>query len=212
MFAHTTVNFLGIAMPVSEIHLGIKAVSAPTRKAWRSWLAKNHEKENSVWLILFSKTSSVPSIYYDEAVEEALCFGWVDSKGNKRDEESSYLYFAKRKPKSNWSKANKDRVEKLTKLGLIMPAGQAMIDLAKKTGTWSTLEVVDKLTIPPDMQTLFSKNKTAEKNFLAFPASTRRGILEWILNAKRPETRQKRIEETVTLAAQNIRANQYVKK
>jgi len=197
---------------IQEIHRGTKAVSAPTRKIWRTWLAKNHEKETSVWLIIFHKKSRQASVYYDEAVEEALCFGWVDSVSNSRNEESSYLYFAKRKPKSNWSKANKDRVEKLTKLGLIMPAGQAMIDLAKQTGTWTALEVVDQLTIPPDMQKLFDKNKTAEKNFLAFPASTRRGILEWILNAKRSETRQKRIEETVTLAAQNIRANQYTKK
>jgi uncharacterized protein YdeI (YjbR/CyaY-like superfamily) len=197
---------------IQEIHRGTKAVSAPTRKIWRNWMAKNHEKETSVWLIIFHKKSRQASVYYDEAVEEALCFGWVDSVSNSRNEESSYLYFAKRKPKSNWSKANKDRVEKLTKLGLIMPAGQAMIDLAKQTGTWTALEVVDQLTIPPDMQKLFDKNKTAEKNFLAFPASTRRGILEWILNAKRSETRQKRIEETVTLAAQNIRANQYTKK
>jgi uncharacterized protein YdeI (YjbR/CyaY-like superfamily) len=197
---------------IQEIHRGTKAVSAPTRKIWRNWMAKNHEKETSVWLIIFHKKSRQASVYYDEAVEEALCFGWVDSVSNSRNEESSYLYFAKRKPKSNWSKANKDRVEKLTKLGLIMPAGQAMIDLAKQKGTWTALEVVDQLTIPPDMQKLFDKNKTAEKNFLAFPASTRRGILEWILNAKRSETRQKRIEETVTLAAQNIRANQYVKK
>ena len=197
---------------IQEIHRGTKAVSAPTRKVWHTWLAKNHEKETSVWLIIFHKKSRQASVYYDEAVEEALCFGWVDSVSNSRNEESSYLYFAKRKPKSNWSKANKDRVEKLTKLGLIMPAGQAMIDLAKQKGTWTALEVVDQLTIPPDMQKLFDKNKTAEKNFLAFPASTRRGILEWILNAKRSETRQKRIEETVTLAAQNIRANQYTKK
>jgi uncharacterized protein YdeI (YjbR/CyaY-like superfamily) len=197
---------------IQEIHRGTKAVSAPTRKIWRNWMAKYHEKETSVWLIIFHKKSRQASVYYDEAVEEALCFGWVDSVSNSRNEESSYLYFAKRKPKSNWSKANKDRVEKLTKLGLIMPAGQAMIDLAKQTGTWTALEVVDQLTIPPDMQKLFDKNKTAEKNFLAFPASTRRGILEWILNAKRPETRQKRVEETVTLAAQNIRANQYTKK
>ena len=197
---------------IQEIHRGTKAVSAPTRKIWRNWMAKNHEKETSVWLIIFHKKSRQASVYYDEAVEEALCFGWVDSVSNSRNEESSYLYFAKRKPKSNWSKANKDRVEKLTKLGLIMPAGQAMIDLAKQKGTWTALEVVDQLTIPPDMQKLFDKNKTAEKNFLAFPASTRRGILEWILNAKRPETRQKRVEETVTLAAQNIRANQYTKK
>ena len=145
---------------IQEIHRGTKAVSAPTRKIWRNWMAKYHEKETSVWLIIFHKKSRQASVYYDEAVEEALCFGWVDSVSNSRNEESSYLYFAKRKPKSNWSKANKDRVEKLTKLGLIMPAGQAMIDLAKQTGTWTALEVVDQLTIPPDMQKLFDKNKT----------------------------------------------------
>lgn len=195
-----------------EIYQNIIAVSAANRKVWRNWLAKNHEKETSVWLIMYHKKTSIPSIYYEEAVEEALCFGWVDSKGNTRDDQSSYLYFAKRKPKSNWSKPNKERVEKLTAQGLMMPAGQKMVDLAKQTGTWTALDQVEALTIPPDMQKLLNKNKTALKNFLAFPPSTRRGILEWILNAKRPETRQKRIEETVTLAAQNIRANQYVKK
>ena len=195
-----------------EIYQNIKAVTAANRKAWRNWLARNHENENSVWLIMYHKKTSIPSIYYEEAVEEALCFGWVDSKGNSRDDQSSYLYFAKRKPKSNWSKPNKIRVEKLIAQGLMMPAGQRMIDLAKQTGTWTALDHVEALTIPPDMQKLLNKNKTALKNFLAFPPSTRRAILEWILNAKKQETRQKRIEETVTLAAQNIRANQYVKK
>jgi uncharacterized protein YdeI (YjbR/CyaY-like superfamily) len=96
---------------IQEIHRGTNAVSAPTRKVWRNWLAKNHDKETSVWLIIFHKKSATASVYYDEAVEEALCFGWVDSVSNSRNEESSYLYFAKRKNKSNWSKANKERAE-----------------------------------------------------------------------------------------------------
>jgi uncharacterized protein YdeI (YjbR/CyaY-like superfamily) len=86
---------------------------AKDRKAWRKWLEKYGEKQSSVWLLIYHKKSTTPSVYYDEAVEEALCFGWIDSKPNKRDEESFYLFFAQRKPKSNWSKINKERVERL---------------------------------------------------------------------------------------------------
>lgn len=189
---------------------GIKTFHAKTRKDWRKWLEKNYESEKAAWLIIYHKTSKTPSIYYDEAVEEALCFGWIDSKANKRDDESSYLYFTQRKPKSNWSKANRERVEKLTRLGLMKSSGQKLIDLAKQTGTWEALVDVQNSVIPDDLQKLFDKSKTAFKNFQAFPPSTKRGILEWILNAKRPETRQKRLKETVELAKKNIRANQYV--
>jgi uncharacterized protein YdeI (YjbR/CyaY-like superfamily) len=195
-----------------EIYRSIAVTAAKTRKAWRAWLMKNHQKEKAVWLIIYHKKSSTPSVYYDEAVEEALCFGWIDSKPNKRDEESFYLFFAQRKPKSNWSALNRERVERLSKQGLIQPAGQKMIDLAKQTGTWEALKPVHELTIPEDLQKLLAKNKKAAAYFDAFPPSTKKGILEWILNAKRPETRQKRIEETVKLAAQNIRANQYTPK
>jgi uncharacterized protein YdeI (YjbR/CyaY-like superfamily) len=192
-----------------EEHNGIKTFYAKTRKDWRKWLQKNQATAKSVWLIVYRKTSKTPSVYYDEAVEEALCFGWIDSKPNKRDEESYYQFFSQRKPKSNWSKINKTRVEKLIAQELMTDSGMAMINLAKEKGTWTALEKVDQLIIPPDMKKLFDKNKAAHKNFLAFPPSAIRGILEWILNAKKPETRQQRIEQTVTLAAKNIKANQY---
>jgi uncharacterized protein YdeI (YjbR/CyaY-like superfamily) len=192
-----------------ELHKGIKAFYAGNRKEWRTWLTKNHKTEKSVWLIIFHKSSATPSVYYDEAVEEALCFGWIDSIAHKRNAESKYQFFAVRKPKSNWSKANRERVEKMMKAKQMKPAGQAMIDLAKKTGTWTALIEVQNSIIPPDLQKAFNKNKVAFKNFNAFAPSSKRIILEWILNARKAETRQKRIEQTVTLAAKNLKANHY---
>lgn len=188
---------------------GVKTFHAHDRSAWRQWLAENHASEKSVWLIIYKKSSSTPSVYYDEAVDEALCFGWIDSKPNKRDEESFFQFFAKRNPKSKWSGVNKKKVEKLIAQGLMTEAGLKMIELAKASGTWDALNDVENVVIPNDLQQAFDKNATAKVHWEAFPRSTKRGILEWISNAKRPETRQKRIEETVTLAAQNIRANQY---
>ncbi len=161
---------------------------------------------------MYHKSSRTPSVYYEEAVEEALCFGWIDSKPNKRDHESRYQYFCKRKPGSTWSKLNKTRIRKLIKLGLMQPAGLAAIAVAKKNGSWSVLDQVEKMVMPPDLARLFSKNKSALKNFEAFPPSTRKGIFQWINSAKRSETREKRIAETVALAAKNVRANQYVAK
>ena len=195
-----------------ELKDGIKAFHAKTRKAWRKWLEKNHDSEKRIWLIIYHKKSKTPSVYYEEAVEEALCFGWIDSKPNKRDDESFYLFLARRKSNSNWSMLNRKRAGKMIESGLMTPAGQAMIDLAKKTGTWIALEEVHDLILPDDLQKLFDKNKTAFKNFDAFPPSTKRGILEWIMNARKPETRQQRIEQTVDLADKNIRANQYIPK
>lgn len=180
---------------------------ANTRKEWRKWLDKYSESEKFVWLIIYHKSSATKSVDYEEAVEEALCFGWIDSVRNKRDSESSYLYFAPRKPKGNWSTSNKERVARLIKDGLMTPRGQALIDLAKQTGTWDTLTDAQNAVIPDDLQKLFAKNKTAFKNFQAFSASSKRLILEWIATAKRPETRKQRIEQTVELAAKNIKAN-----
>ena len=187
-------------MIVMETKDGIKTLYAESRKEWYKWLEKNHLTEKSVWLIICHKESKSPSVEYEEAVEEALCFGWIDSKSNKRDDESYYLFFAQRKPNSNWSKANRERAEKMIRQGLMTEAGQAMIDLAKRTGTWTALKDVQNSVIPDDLQKSFDKNKKAFDNFLVFPASSKRIILEWILNAKRPDTRQKRIEETVALA------------
>jgi len=188
---------------------GVKAFYAKSEKAWRSWLEKNHLKEKSVWLIIYKKSSATPSVYYPEAVDQALCFGWVDSKPNKRDDESYYQFFAKRNPKSKWSLVNKNKVARLTKLGLMEKAGLEMVAFAKQSGTWDALNEVDQILVPVDLEKEFQKNKKAASNFEAFPRSAKRGILEWILSAKRPETRQKRIEETVRLAKDNIRAQQY---
>jgi uncharacterized protein YdeI (YjbR/CyaY-like superfamily) len=192
-----------------ELKNGIKTYHAKSRNEWRKWLEKNHQSEKSVWLIIYHKESKTKTVYYDEAVEEAICFGWVDSKPNKRDEKSYYLFIAQRKPKSNWSKANRDRANKMIGQRLMTAGGQAMIDLAKKTGTWEALVDVQNSVIPTDLQKRFDKNKMAFKNFQAFPPSSKRIILEWILNAKRPDTREKRIDETVSLAAKNIKANHY---
>jgi uncharacterized protein YdeI (YjbR/CyaY-like superfamily) len=189
-----------------ETFKDIKAVYAKTRKAWRQWLAKNHSKEKSVFLIVYHKASATSSVYYDEAVEEALCFGWIDSTRYKRDAESSYLYFARRRPGSKWSKLNKERVAKLIKSGLMTQHGQAFIDLAKEKGIWDAENHSEHTVMPRDLQVLLKKNKAAWKNYQAFPPSAKKNILGWIANAKRPETRQNRIVKAVTLAAKNIRA------
>ncbi len=192
-----------------ELKDGVATYYAKTRQDWRNWLSKNHNSEKSVWLIIYHKDSSTPSITYPESVDEGLCFGWIDSKPNKRDSESYYQLFSKRNPKSNWSAVNKRKVEALLEAGLIAEPGLEMIQIAKDSGTWDALNDVDNLLIPDDMQIMFDKNPTAFQHWINFPPSTRRGILEWVFNAKRTETRVKRIKETVDLAADNIRANQY---
>ncbi|MFD1255880.1 YdeI family protein [Mucilaginibacter terrae] len=191
---------------------GVKTFHARSRAAWRQWLAKNHQSETSVWLIIYRKESKTSSVYYPEAVDEALCFGWIDSKPNKRDEESYYQFFSKRNAKSNWSKVNKLKVEKLLQQNLMMPAGLAIIELAKQSGTWNALHLVDEVMMPDDLQEAFKQDAEALANWEKFSRSSRRGILEWIFNAKRPETRQKRIVQTVILAGQNIKVNHPIAK
>ena len=190
-----------------ELKDGIQTFYAKNQQAWRNWLKKNHQKEKAVWLIIYKKSSHTPSIYYPEAVDEALCFGWIDSVPNKRDEESYYQFFARRNPKSKWSKVNRDKAARLIAAGKMEAAGFAAITTAQQNGTWTALDEVEAITVPEDLAALFHKNKTAQENFNAFSRSSKRGILEWILSARKADTRTKRIEETVRLAAQNIKAN-----
>lgn len=192
-----------------SINSPINSVHPKSRAEWRKWLEENHTRNEGVWLIMYKKGTGKPRVDYAEAVEEALCFGWIDSKGNKLDDERSMLWMAPRKPKTGWSKLNKERIEKLIKSGLMTSAGLAKINAAKKDGTWNALDAIEALEIPPDLAKAFSKNKTAREYFDAFPRSVKRGILEWIASAKKPETRANRIEETVTKAEKNIRANQW---
>ncbi len=192
-----------------ETRNGVQTFYAKDRKAWRTWLKKNASKEKSVWLIIYKKDAANKSVNYREAVEEALCFGWIDSKPNKRDDDSFYQFFAKRNPTSNWSKINKERVEKLISQGLMTQAGLAVIGQAKENGRWSALDGIENLELPPALQQALFKNTVAKNYFEAFPRSVKKGILEWIQNAKTRETTNKRIDETVRLAAENLRANQY---
>jgi uncharacterized protein YdeI (YjbR/CyaY-like superfamily) len=185
------------------------SVHPKTRAEWRKWLEQNHTQKEGMWLISFKKATGKSRFDYEEAVEEALCFGWIDSKGNKLDEERSMLWFAPRKAGTGWSRLNKNRVEKLIAAGVMTPAGLAKVEAAKKDGSWNALDNVEDLVIPPDLEKALAANKVAKQYFSAFPRSVKRAILEWITNAKRPETRANRIEETVTLAEKNIRANQW---
>jgi len=196
----------------SEIYRGILAIEAKTVGDWRKWLAANFAKQDSVWLIIYRKECGIPSVYYSEAVDEALCYGWVDSKPNKRDDRSYYQYFAKRNPMSNWSRVNKQKVERLFEEGKMAEPGLEMIRIAKANGAWSALDEVENLVLPDDLRAEFEKYPGALNHWEDFPRSVKRGILEWIFNAKKPETRRKRISETVEKALMNERANQYSRK
>lgn len=151
-------------------------------------------QKDGVWLISFKKATGKPRLEYDEAVEEALCFGWIDSKGNKLDEERSLLWFAPRRAGTGWSKLNKTRVENLIAAGQMTPAGLVKVEAAKQDGSWNALDSVEALEIPPDLKKALAADRTARQYFDAFHRSVKRGILEWIASAK------------------NIRANQWRQK
>ena len=182
---------------------------AKDRKAWREWLEINHLQLQQVWLLLHKKSSPDNSVSYDEAVEEALCFGWIDSKPRKKDEHTFLLFFSRRKPRSVWSAINKKRLVKLIADGQMMPAGLASIEIAKANGSWTSIDDVEAMLMPDGLQKAFEKNKTAFAYFNAFPPSAKKGIYQWISSAKTDITREKRINETVLLAEKNIRANQW---
>jgi uncharacterized protein YdeI (YjbR/CyaY-like superfamily) len=181
-------------------------VQIESRADLRAWLSANYRQAESIWLVTFKKNKG-PYVPYDDIVEEAICFGWIDSRVAKLDEARSMLLLSPRKSGSAWSKVNKDRVKRLIPLGLISPAGQKMIDQAKLDGTWDILNDVDALIEPADLITALANTPLAREMWDRFPPSSRRGILEWINSAKRTETRLARVTQTATLAAQGIKAN-----
>lgn len=183
-------------------------VEVTSRAQWRKWLKANHGKSEAIWLVIYKKPDP-RNIANAEIVEEALCFSWIDSLPRKLDDKRSMLLLAPRKAKSAWSAINKERATRMIAAGLMTPAGQKVIDAAKASGTWDKLNDVEALVLPPDLAKAFAGNKTAARNFDAFPRSVKRGILEWILQAKKPETRAARIAETVAKAKDNLRANQW---
>ena len=180
-----------------------------TRAEWRAWLTAHHADTQGVWLVSWKAATGRPRVSYDDAVSEALAFGWVDSLPRRLDTERTMLYFSRRKATSAWSRPNKKRVEELRRQGLMTEAGERVIAEATRNGSWSRLDDVENLVEPVDLAAALDGTASARVNWDAFPPSARRGILEWIVQAKRPATRARRVAATARLAAENIRANQW---
>ncbi|MFD4182284.1 YdeI family protein [Rhodococcus sp. NPDC058514] len=180
---------------------------ASSATAWRDWLERNGQSEKEIWLIIHHKDSATPSLRYHEAIEHALCYGWIDGLHRRRDADSSQLRFTPRTPRSTWSRVNRERAANMIERGLMTAHGQALIDLAKAKGTWQVVPDDHAAALPDDLREPLHRNEAAAANFEKFPPSSRRLILEWIATAKKPETRQRRIDRTVALAEVNVRAN-----
>jgi uncharacterized protein YdeI (YjbR/CyaY-like superfamily) len=175
-----------------------------TRKEWRRWLEKNHSTAEDVWLIYYKKPSGKPRIPYSDAVEEALCFGWIDGKIKKINEEYYIQRYTPRRRGSRWSKYNIDRVEKLIKEGKMKPAGLSVFKEAlEKPKLIYDNKASGEPVMPEDLSDAFNKNSKALVNFMNFSQSTRRIYIDWLSNAKKEETRLRRIERIVDLAEQN---------
>jgi len=187
----------------------IVSICPNSRQAWREWLEANHESKQAVWLIYYKKKSNLPTVLYSDAVDEALCFGWIDSKAKPIDEEKYMQFFTKRKPKSIWSKINKEKIERLTKEGLMTQAGFEIIEIAKQNGSWNILDESEALIVPEDLKKGFQKSTAAMDYFSSLSRSDKRNILQWLVLAKRQETREKRITEIIELAEQKLKPKQF---
>jgi uncharacterized protein YdeI (YjbR/CyaY-like superfamily) len=185
-------------------------VEVTSRAQWREWLAAHAAGTPGIWLVTWKKSADADRyVPYADVVEEALCFGWVDSKSRALDETRSMLLMTPRKRGSGWSRPNKERIERLTAAGLLTPAGQAVVDAARADGSWTALDAVENLEEPPELAAALDAVPAARAHWDAFPRSAKRGILEWISQAKRPETRAARVARTVEAAAVGERANQW---
>ncbi|WP_426327635.1 YdeI/OmpD-associated family protein [Pedobacter sp. R-06] len=178
-------------------------------KEWRNWLMGHHDSTSSVWLIYGKKGSGLPSITWSEAVDEALCFGWIDSIKKPIDEKTFMQFFSKRKANSVWSKINKEKVKHLLAQGLIEKAGLEAIKKAKQNGSWAALDAVETLKIPKDLALEFKNRKGAKIFFLSLSKSVKKAILQWIVLAKKAETRQNRILELVNSSSDNVLPKQF---
>lgn len=176
-------------------------ITPTSSQEWRDWLHANHQHQEFIWVVFYKVSSDVPSLTWSEAVDEALCFGWIDSTKRPIDEERYKQYFSKRKPKSNWSKINKDKIEQLTAEGRMMEAGLQSVAVAKQNGSWTILDEIEALVVPQDLEAALKTKPAAKEYFETLSKSVKKMYLYWVMSAKRPETRQKRISEIVENAA-----------
>jgi uncharacterized protein YdeI (YjbR/CyaY-like superfamily) len=184
-------------------------VQIKARAELRAWLERHHATSRGVWVVRWKKDSGHPWVSTADLSEEALCFGWVDSQPRSLDGERSQLLVTPRKPRSSWSRVNRDRIARLEAAGLMAPAGRQAVAIAKSNGSWSALDAVENLEEPPDLVAALDALPAARAYWDTFPRSTKRAILEWIGPAKSQQTRDKRVSTTVSEAAQGRRANQW---
>lgn len=180
-------------------------VQPADRAEWRAWLIDHHQASRGVHLAGWRRASGREPIDYVAATEEALCVGWIDSKASVLDDQRSLLWFSPRKPGSGWARTNKERVARLTAAGLMLPAGLAAVEAAKVSGTWTLLDDVEDLVVPDDLAAALDGVPAARANWDAFPPTARRQYLYWLVTAKRPETRARRVAETALRASRNER-------
>lgn len=178
---------------------------AADRAAWREWLAAHHGSAPVVWLLIHKKHVADPSVTYDEAVEEALCWGWIDGLTNRWDERSYAVRFTPRKPGSVWSESNVARVERMIAEGRMTPAGQALVDEARRRGTWDQAASGRLEVTPPDLEEALSVDPAALARWRDWAPTHRRQYIYWVLDAKRPETRARRVAEVARRAAAGLR-------
>ncbi len=190
-------------------HDDAERVHAETIAAWAAWLEVNHTRDGGVWLVSWRRHTQRPAVAYDDAVTEALRFGWIDSLGRRLDDDRTMLWFSPRRSGSGWSRSNKQRIDRLMAEGRLEPPGRAMVERAKAAGTWTLLDDVEDLVVPDDLAEAFAAHPGSRGHWDAFPPSARRAILEWIVQARRAPTRAKRIAETARMAARGERANQW---
>jgi uncharacterized protein YdeI (YjbR/CyaY-like superfamily) len=177
-----------------------------TRKEWHRWLEKNHDKTEEVWLVYYKKHTGKPCLAYFDAVEEALCYGWIDGKIKRINNEYYIQRYTPRRPGSRWSKYNVERIEKLVKEGRMEPAGLKVFKEAlEKPELIYDNKTTGEPVVPEDLMKAFYDNETAFGNFLNFPQSARRIYIEWLNSAKKAETRSRRIEKIVELIEKNVR-------
>jgi len=182
----------------------LQIVPFASQKKWTDWLAKRHGQSSGVWLKLAKKGTDIPSVTYDEALEEALCYGWIDGQKKAFDEKYWLQKFTPRGPKSIWSKINTEKAEKLIASGKMQPAGLKAIELAKQDGRWdAAYESQKTISVPEDFQAALDKNQKAQAFFATLNSVNRYAILFRVHNARRPETRQKRIQQLIEMLERN---------
>jgi uncharacterized protein YdeI (YjbR/CyaY-like superfamily) len=176
-----------------------------TAGEWRRWLAENHGREQGVWLVQYKPRTGRPAIPYEEAICEALCFGWVDSTYRRLDDERGMLWWSPRRKGSVWARSNRERVARLEAEGRMTDAGRAAVEAARADGSWTILEPVEALTVPDDLAAAFDERAPAWDRWEAFSPSAKRPYLLWVVTAKRPETRTRRVRETADRVALGLR-------